>query len=318
VSFKLFVYYCTVCGAWAALIGWGIGWALTQPGGLLGVTANRLLQNVILGLTLGLFVAFALGTVDGVSKLPGSHYGRIMIRSGLTGVLGGVGAALGAALGYLLVRWSQSEFAVVGGWAFTGLLIGWAVGVFDLMGSRQSGDRSGGGRRKVRNALVGGISGGALGGVLYVLAGRVLPALFPDKTREDLLSPTSWGFVALGACVGLCVGLAQVVLKEAWIRVESGRRAGRELILCKDEITIGRSESCDVGLFGDAGVERVHARITYRDACYVLCDAGTQGGTYLNDRRLAAPAALSSGDLIRVGDCFLRFRERQQNNSAGR
>src|SRR5262249_44885326 len=103
---------------------------------------------------------------------------------------------------------------------------------------------------------------------------------------------------------------APVVLKEAWVRVESGRRAGRELILTKDETTIGRAESCDVGLFGEKGVERLHARINYREACYVLSDAGTPGGTYLNDRRLAAPAALASGDLIRVGDCFLRFREK--------
>jgi hypothetical protein len=314
VSFKLFVYYCTLCGAWAALIGWGIGWALTQPGGPLGLTANRLLQNVILGLTLGLLVAFALGTVDGVWNLSGALYGRIMIRGGLTGVVGGVGAAFGAALGYVLVRWSQSEFAVVGGWTFTGLQIGLAVSVFDLFGGLQSGDHSGGGRRKLRNALLGGISGGAVGGVLYVLAGNILPMLFPGKTAEDLVSPTSWGFVALGACVGLCVGLAQVVLKEAWVRVESGRRAGREMILSKDETTIGRAESCDVGLFGDAGVERLHARITYRDAGYVLSDAGTPGGTYLNDRRLTEPAALASGDLIRVGDCFLRFREKRKHN----
>ena len=60
------------------------------------------------------------------------------------------------------------------------------------------------------------------------------------------------GFVALGMCIGLLIGLAQVILKEAWVRVEAGFRAGREMILSKPEVTIGRAESCDIGLFGDA------------------------------------------------------------------
>ena len=57
------------------------------------------------------------------------------------------------------------------------------------------------------------------------------------------------------------IGLAQVVLKEAWLRVEQGFRPGRELMLVKEETAIGRAEGCDLGLFGDNGVERKHARI---------------------------------------------------------
>ena len=89
----------------------------------------------------------------------------------------------------------------------------------------------------------------------------VAPAL------ERLLPNSSLaiGLVILGLCIGLLIGLAQVVLKEAWLKVESGFRAGREVMLSKDETTIGRAESCDIGLFGDNTIERLHARIQLQE-----------------------------------------------------
>ena len=108
------------------------------------------------------------------------------------------------------------------------------------------------------------------------------------------------------------IGVAQVVLKEAWLRVEAGFRAGRELLLTRPVLTIGRAESCDLGLFGDPAVERLHARIARVDDHYLIADAGTPGGTYVNDQRVKGPTPLHSGDLIRVGDALIRFRERRR------
>ena len=110
----------------------------------------------------------------------------------------------------------------------------------------------------------------------------------------------------------MLIGLAQVFLKEAWLKVESGFRAGREVMLSKDETTIGRAESCDVGLFGDNAVERTHARIQLKDNQYVLADAETPGGTYLNGKPIRKPMPLRDGDSIGVGNCVLRFGERQK------
>ena len=42
----------------------------------------------------------------------------------------------------------------------------------------------------------------------------------------------------------------------------NGFRPGRQILLTRPETTIGRAESCDIGLFGDPAVERLHARIT--------------------------------------------------------
>src|SRR5439155_14227193 len=138
--------------------------------------------------------------------------------------------------------------------------------------------------RKLINGALGGTLGGQLGSCLLVV---VASALFRNKAEPWL--PSALGFVTLGACVGLLIGLSQVLLKEAWVRVESGFRPGRELILTKPELTIGRAENCDIGLFGDNTVERAHARIYAQGDRYYLADGGTAEGTYLNNERITGP-----------------------------
>ena len=84
------------------------------------------------------------------------------------------------------------------------------------------------------------------------------------------------------------------------------------MILSKPEITIGRAESCDIGLFGDDAIERTHARILLQGNRYVLTDAGTPGGHLVNDQRVTGPTPLRAGDAIRVGSNVLRFMEKQK------
>ena len=112
------------------------------------------------------------------------------------------------------------------------------------------------------------------------------------------------GFIALGLCIGLLIGVAQVVLKEAWLKVEAGFRKGRELLVNKPVLTIGRAESCDLGLFGDPQIEKLHARIYQQDGRYLIADTGSAHGTFVNDQRVAEPTLLRSGDLIRVGNAY--------------
>jgi hypothetical protein len=171
----------------------------------------------------------------------------------------------------------------------------------------------GGSKRKFINGVLGGTVGGILGGILFVLLNAVWMGLFKGKEETALWSPSSMGFVALGMCIGLLIGLAQVIFKEAWIKVESGFRAGREKILSKGEITIGRAEACDIGLFGDPTIERLHARISKKGNDYYLIDTGTPSGTWLNGNRIARPEMLHTGDAIKVGNSILRFGERQKS-----
>jgi len=67
-------------------------------------------------------------------------------------------------------------------------------------------------------------------------------------------------------------------------------------------VSIGRAKSCDV-VVGDDRVSRTHATLTWDVAlgAWVLADAGSSNGVYVNGARITA-ARLASGDSIRLGD----------------
>jgi hypothetical protein len=260
---------------------------------------------------LGLFVALGLGLVDALWNVPGQQVPQIAARVLVAVAVGCLGGLLGAILGQVLVEATEMGLLLVGGWMITGLLIGASVGVFEWIACLARRESTSGARRKLLNGLLGGALGGLAGGGLSLVLRGAWTALFGDKPLDTLWSPSAIGFVTVGGCIGLMVGLAQVILRQAWIRIEAGFRAGREMILSKAETVIGRAESADVGLFGDAGVERSHARILRREEGYFLADGGTEGGTFLNESPIVQPTRLRSGDLIRVGRSVLRFGERE-------
>jgi pSer/pThr/pTyr-binding forkhead associated (FHA) protein len=84
------------------------------------------------------------------------------------------------------------------------------------------------------------------------------------------------------------------------------------MMLAKDETLIGRAEGVDIGLFGEQGIEKQHARIVLKNNRYYLEDNETPGGTFLNNERVAGRMPLSDGDKIQVGTAVLRFGERQK------
>jgi ABC-type multidrug transport system ATPase subunit/pSer/pThr/pTyr-binding forkhead associated (FHA) protein len=81
---------------------------------------------------------------------------------------------------------------------------------------------------------------------------------------------------------------------------QAGPRAGQEMELTRPDIVVGRDASADLVIESPA-VSRRHARI-YRDNGQILVqDLGSSNGTFLNDVRLEAPAALRPGDVLRMG-----------------
>jgi hypothetical protein len=301
MSFRLFIYHCTLVGAASALVGWMIGRAF--------VHGDEMLVQGLKGLWLGLCLALGLSLVDALWN-SGRLFG--IIGRAITAVAAGSLAGLvGALLGEVLYRLLYWGVFLVAGYTLVGLLIGLSIGVFDLLASVLTRRDPRGAVRKIRSGFIGGTLGGVAGGALSLVVRSAWEGLFQDKDSALLWSPSAAAFAALGACIGLFISLAQVILKEAWVKVEEGFRAGRERLLDRDEITLGRAESCDVGLFGDSAVERLHARIVREGNTFVLHDAGSATGTYLNDERVTGPRMLCRGDRIRIGQYVLRFSERR-------
>jgi hypothetical protein len=312
MSFRLFIYYCAICGAWAAFVGWFLG-----RGAQISHEEHPYVLEGLKAFLLGLTVALALGLVDAIWNVPLKRFGTIALR-GLTAVaIGSIGALVSGVVGEFFQQTTQTV-PVVGAvffvlaWTVTGLVIGVSLAAFETGAAVVSGRDFHGALRKAINGAIGGTVGGFLGGLLAYTLHLVLARLFAGSEREPL-TPSAWGFVVLGLSIGLMIGLAQVILREAWIKVESGFRAGRELMLTKDETTIGRAESCDIGLFGDNTIERLHASIKRVHDRFILLDAESGSGTYVNDQRVDQPTPLRSGDAIRVGKSILRFGERAKH-----
>jgi pSer/pThr/pTyr-binding forkhead associated (FHA) protein len=86
---------------------------------------------------------------------------------------------------------------------------------------------------------------------------------------------------------------------------EKGGKAGTHRL--SGTIQIGRAPSCQIRLT-DTYISQLHAKITERNGSWVVEDLGSTNGTYLNQRKVTSPAAISPGDRIRVGKTVLEVR----------
>jgi hypothetical protein len=323
MNFKSFMYYCAICGGWAALIAW----ALQQAAGMQSPRSplDVYMKSAFIGALLGVLVAGVVGLLDALMNAVGfARVARVMIclAVGFIGsfVFAYIGERIHKALEVGTVPSSQIV-AMTPGWMLVGAIIGASIGIFDILRATTTGKGMKMAIRKMINGIIGGTIGGGIGGALNgVFYSIPLPADFnltdpygnPAGYLKDWLPKTSLavGLVILGMCIGLLIGVAQVVLKEAWVKVEKGFRAGREMILSKPETLIGRAEGTDIALFGDMQCEKQHARIMLKGDRYLLIDLDTPGGTTVNGQRISGPYPLSNGDMIGCGNSKVRFNER--------
>jgi hypothetical protein len=294
-------------------------WAVQQFIGLQSeaMRGKELMKATIIGALLGLALAGVIGFLDALLNSGGAAR---YVRVGICVIVGFFGSMFGAMVGQFLFEKTDKLPFLVFGWTLVGVIIGASLGVFDLLRALRANEGMRQALRKVINGIIGGAVGGVIGGAINA-AMYIIPWIPMEATPENPIVPDTFkaampkfflatGLVILGMCIGLLIGLAQIILKEAWVKVEAGFKAGREMILSKPDTTVGRAESCDIGLFGDNQVEKLHARIVMRGDRYMLVDVNTPGGTFLNGERITGPAPLKSGDMIGLGKSVLRFEER--------
>lgn len=87
--------------------------------------------------------------------------------------------------------------------------------------------------------------------------------------------------------------------------VRRGRNAGSRYVLDADLTSAGRHPESDIFL-DDVAVSRRHAEITRNGDDYVVRDAGSLNGTYLNRERVDQ-APLRDGDELQIGSFKLVF-----------
>ena len=284
MSLRLKMIYSCLTGAW----GGYVAWVLLDL--LLGMQAENVYWYALInGVTISVCIGVLMSGFEGAME---RNRAVLLRRLGSGLVAGLVGGISGGLLGeWLFQQFAQATLVLVIGWALFGLAIGVGEGV--LIGSW---------RRMLLGAL-GGLVGGVLGSLAFLWVGQTLA--LPAFSR-------ALGFTLLGAFIGLFIGLIPVVASGVLGAlgtlkvISSGRHEGKEILLDKPLISIGRDDGCDLGLYGVADVQPRHAEVQREPAGYVVRRLHN-ASLWVNGQPVQQQI-LHSGDRIRAGGAEILFR----------
>lgn len=284
-------------GAIAGGLGGALGWVLFEV--FLGrrydsiTTVSEVYPlDAIMGAIVGVLIGLALGTAEGI--IIGSRQ-RALRGAAIGAGAGLIGGAIGVLLGEFIFQQFQGLCLVgrVAGWGTFGALLGLAEGI-----TRRS-------RRGLRSAALGGLIGGALGGVAFDLVGVLVGLLSGGSAASRAIA-----LIILGACIGLWIVIMEQVMATGVLKVLSGRAEGRDFVLDKPRLTMGRDERSDVPLFGDPQVMPQHAVLTASPGGYEIEPVGgapvTAGGAPVYGRQL-----LQHEQIVTLGATRLIYRLRK-------
>jgi pSer/pThr/pTyr-binding forkhead associated (FHA) protein len=113
---------------------------------------------------------------------------------------------------------------------------------------------------------------------------------------------------APGADDDVVVAMSDLPVGTAVLIVRSGEQAGDRFALTADETRLGRHPDSEI-MLDDITVSRRHAAIERTSEGYVVADAGSLNGTYVNQERIDR-AVLHHGDELQVGKFRLVLFER--------
>jgi len=313
VSLNTKVILSFLAGTFSAMLAWVVidfSGVYSLPADSAAATFGELFrEQAFVGAVFGIFVGLAIGLVNGASSGSAKVVQRDAAWGAAVGLAGGLlGLFFGqmffgslykdprtalpfAPLGPLLFIWDVLIRAI--GWALIGLFLGLVQGLPSKSG------------KAARHGAVGGFIGGLLGGTLF----EIVPYVLPPGTKNPSIVSRGISMTVTGASIGFFIGLVETLLKQAWIRVVSGRNEGKEYVISKARTTVGRDELSDIGLFGDRDISPLHAVMEIQNGRYVLRDAGSPLGTKVNGRKVA-DEILKDGDLIEIGSMRLEFREK--------
>jgi DNA-binding response OmpR family regulator len=87
----------------------------------------------------------------------------------------------------------------------------------------------------------------------------------------------------------------------------------QRIALSQELTTLGRSDTCVVVILAPT-VSRLHAHIELQHDRYVIFDAGSANGTFVNGERIATSRRLTTGDEIKLGtaDVTLLFSDPEE------
>lgn len=134
--------------------------------------------------------------------------------------------------------------------------------------------------------------------------GGVLDAV---EDRTITLAKVDPMFDGVGPDDDVRVDLREIAPGRAILVVRGGEEEGEHFELSDTVTSIGRHADSDIVL-DDITVSRRHSEIHHSGGAYIVRDAGSLNGTYVNQHRIDV-AELSQGDELQVGKYRLVFLE---------
>ncbi|MBP8081847.1 MAG: FHA domain-containing protein [Spirochaetes bacterium] len=125
----------------------------------------------------------------------------------------------------------------------------------------------------------------------YSFSGKEEKTVFTDKSASaEVMEDLSEGYVF-----------------HAWFFVKEGLDKGLRYDIIREETIIGKSGNSDV-VVRDNNISPNHARLKFTGDDFVLFDMASDGGTFLNGKKLLRPKKLFDWDEIQIGTTVLIFR----------
>ncbi len=125
--------------------------------------------------------------------------------------------------------------------------------------------------------------------------------LTPGKMEEGRTCPkcheTQRGSLSI---VGAPLSRAALASSMRVLLIRSGRYKGKKLLLPNEEVTIGRSKSCQIRDDSDELAEE-HCTLQPTADGLRVRDLDTDEGTFVNRERITEPVFMRPGDLLRIG-----------------
>lgn len=292
------------------MIAGAIGWAIVEPfkPNFTDQVAWGLFETALMS-SWAAWIGGAIGAHSGHLRGSKSH----MIREALLGsIFGAIGMMVGKGMSGIIVAANPN-------WASQGIItIVFRALIFTAMGAGLGfgiGINTFVLKRGIQG-LIGGAIGGAVAGGLFDIVGGIFGSIQlltqgvnPGTVGEVGAISRALSGILMGGAIALMIGIVEALSKSAWLRLELGRNEGKEWVLDKPVMFLGRHERADIPLFGDPNISPQHARIEKQGSNFILFDMGTPMGIGVNGQRVGQ-ANLQAGDRIQIGANNIIFQIR--------
>jgi hypothetical protein len=258
---------------------------------------SYLVFSALLGAVTGGLMGAFLGAAEGITSRVKSRIPVGMLLGALVGFAGGaVGLLAGQAALWLigtLVMQSYGNFQRVVlplshaiGWAVLGVFVGAGEGV------------RAGSWKKIGIGILGGLTGGLLGGCVLEYSRLLLPGMSVSRLI---------GFATLGLAIGGFYGLIERGMSFGILRILTGALKGKEFLLNQRRMRLGRSVRNEIALPSYEDLADRQAQIRIQKGEVVLVNLEPRLPILVNEQKIEEKR-LKLGDVIRIGSARLFYK----------